>query len=463
MSITGRTPVWVLVAGWPVVLWWGQRLIASPEERWHLLPAAILGGTLWLRRHQVKTPPLPATVLSLLWLYIVVYPWAPPLVRALCFGCLLAALLCRLIWRRPWVPGVWGCVLLALPTLPSLHFFLGYPWRRWTTLASAELLRLGGLQVTAEGAQLRWAGGVVAVDAPCSGLYMSWVIGVLLVALWLILEMDGWRAGLVGGLALILVLAANALRASALFYLESGLLSDAPLAIEAWHHDAIGLAIFAPACWLLGWLAVRLSGGSEVPSPEDGPALDAGTRGNRAGSIAWGLGLAVALCLPWILRLPGITGWIHPVDGPVSASTEVFPGWPGHFAGAPLRQLPLTPREERFGDGFPGRLGRFHDGRREVLLRWVAQPTRRLHAAARCLEAHGYSIEHRPLEQDAEGRPWSVFLARDADARITLRVREGIRDADGRQWGDVSAWYWAAVLGNSRGPWWSYVVAERQN
>ena len=41
-------------------------------------------------------------------------------------------------------------------------------------------------------------------------------------------------------------------------------------------------------------------------------------------------------------------------------------------------------------------------------------------------------------------------------------VCEAIKGERAGHWPDVAAWYWdAAVLGNSRGPWWSIVVAER--
>jgi hypothetical protein len=40
-------------------------------------------------------------------------------------------------------------------------------------------------------------------------------------------------------------------------------------------------------------------------------------------------------------------------------------------------------------------------------------------------------------------------------------VYERIYDVAGNSWSDVSAWYWAALLGKSAGPWWSVVIAEK--
>ena len=44
-----------------------------------------------------------------------------------------------------------------------------------------------------------------------------------------------------------------------------------------------------------------------------------------------------------------------------------FPGWPPQFEGRDLRPLPLTSREREFAQDFPGRIGRFTDGEREIM------------------------------------------------------------------------------------------------
>src|SRR5439155_24588963 len=79
------------------------------------------------------------------------------------------------------------------------------------------------------------------------------------------------------------------------------------------------------------------------------------------------------------------------------AAAAGFPGWPAEFEGRPLRPLPLTALEERFADNFPGRVGRFSDGDREIILRWVAHETRRVHPAADCFKASGYELTPKPI------------------------------------------------------------------
>lgn len=142
-----------------------------------------------------------------------------------------------------------------------------------------------------------------------------------------------------------------------------------------------------------------------------------------------------------------------------SAPNAGFPGWPTQYEGRPLAAMPLTPRENSFGRDFPGRVGRFSDGRREIIMRWVDAPTRRLHSAADCFRGIGYDITPLPVRTDARGAAMSCFRAdRGGDV---IAVCEMIRDERGAVWPDVSAWYWNATFGVSPGPWWSFVVAER--
>lgn len=143
---------------------------------------------------------------------------------------------------------------------------------------------------------------------------------------------------------------------------------------------------------------------------------------------------------------------------PQPAPAGNFPGWPTHFAGKPLRALALGPIEQRFAEDFPGRIGRFSDGERELVIRWVSQETRKLHPASDCFKGTGYSITPQPLAVDADGKRWGTFVARRRDERVA--VRERIHDAAGNQWTDVSAWYWAATTGKSRGPWWAITIAS---
>ncbi|HYH98552.1 hypothetical protein [Hyalangium sp.] len=148
--------------------------------------------------------------------------------------------------------------------------------------------------------------------------------------------------------------------------------------------------------------------------------------------------------------------WRAPLErAPVEAA---FPGWPSTFEGRALRELPLSEREERFGAGFPGRIARFTDGQRELIIRWVAAPTRQLHSAADCFRGLGYSTTRSTFWRQEDGSSWQRFTASSGPVRLT--VREAITEGSARRWTEVSQWYWEALLGQTRGPWWAVTVAE---
>ena len=138
-----------------------------------------------------------------------------------------------------------------------------------------------------------------------------------------------------------------------------------------------------------------------------------------------------------------------------------FPGWPVEFEGRTLTQLPLREHEKRFEAEYPGRFGRFTDGQREILLRFVADRTRKLHPSADCFKACGYRVQPLPLWVDENNFQWGCF---NATRKIeTLWVYERIYDLSGNSWTDVSAWYWSALLGQTKGPWWAITLAEKQS
>jgi len=141
------------------------------------------------------------------------------------------------------------------------------------------------------------------------------------------------------------------------------------------------------------------------------------------------------------------------------ANESVFYGWPNEFEGKTLTELPLTQLEQRFTTDFPGRIGRFTDGEREIVIRWVTEATRKLHPASDCFQGIGYSVKPLALHRDKHGSLWSSFTATKGNER--LRVYERIHDNSGETWTDVSAWYWSA-LRRDRGSWWAITVAEKE-
>lgn len=126
--------------------------------------------------------------------------------------------------------------------------------------------------------------------------------------------------------------------------------------------------------------------------------------------------------------------------------------WPTQWHGQALRPLAMSAVEHRFAAQFPGRIARFAvaDGG-ELVLRDVNRPTRMLHPAADCWRGIGWHIEATRLESDADGLLWRCFEAVHDGQRV--RVCERIVDARGNAFTDTSAWFWAASLDKSAGPW----------
>jgi hypothetical protein len=132
--------------------------------------------------------------------------------------------------------------------------------------------------------------------------------------------------------------------------------------------------------------------------------------------------------------------------------------WPAAWEGRPLRPLALSPVEERFARGFPGRIARLTDGEQVLVWRHVERPTRMLHPAQDCFRGLGYEIAAIRLEHDAQQRRWRCFEALRDGRR--WRVCERIVDAGGQSYTDASSWFWAAQLGQSTGPWQAITTAR---
>lgn len=157
----------------------------------------------------------------------------------------------------------------------------------------------------------------------------------------------------------------------------------------------------------------------------------------------WGVGQAITLS-----RAPA-TNAAQPTGAPVEL--------PAQWDGAPLRPMALSAVEQRFARHFPGTVARLTDGRQVLVLRHVNQPTRMLHPATDCYRGLGYRIVDEQLEARANHNRWRCFVAERGGQR--QRVCERIEDALGQGFTDASSWYWAAVAGQSSGPWQAITVA----
>jgi len=159
--------------------------------------------------------------------------------------------------------------------------------------------------------------------------------------------------------------------------------------------------------------------------------------------------LALALAWPF---LPSARGGAV-AEAAVPASFE----WPLAVDGERLRPLASSAVDRRFAARFPGAIGRFASEDATWILRRVDRPTRMLHPATDCFRGLGYAIRTERLVAGPQGLRRCFVAAREGTA---LDVCERIVDAEGRTFTDTSAWYWTAVLGRSRGPWFAVTRAS---
>lgn len=139
------------------------------------------------------------------------------------------------------------------------------------------------------------------------------------------------------------------------------------------------------------------------------------------------------------------------------AKSHTFPGFPPPFSS--MVELPLSPIEARFAEKFPGKIAKFEEAGAQYVVRFVETPTRMLHPATDCFRASGFDITPLARCEAPQAAAQGCFLA--TSKNTTLLVSESIRDAHGKSFNDVSAWYWATQTGTTQGPWWSVTTISR--
>jgi exosortase/archaeosortase family protein len=223
-----------LAAAVGVVAWQADRLRLVPRLRWLALAIALTlaANAAWV----LAVPALAAGVLATLALGASLAAWWPAATLA----------------PRPLAPVV-GLLLLALPLVASLQFYVGYPLRVVTAEASSWALQAAGIDALRSGASMQVSGRLVIVDAPCSGVQMAWwgYFTACVSAAVSPLREAGFlrRLPAVGAIVLL----ANVVRNSLLVALEAR-----PEGLSSTAHQAIGLAALTLAC--LGvhtWMARR--------------------------------------------------------------------------------------------------------------------------------------------------------------------------------------------------------------
>lgn len=188
----------------------------------------------------------------LLLCYALSYHFLSPLPRAVIAVTAVAATISALRFGNRLHPGLWGLLLLALPVLASLQFYLGFPMRALVARLAAPMLQINGFAVSAEGASLNWNGNPILIDAPCSGVKMLWTGFYLTFTLACYYKLNAKRTALACMGAFAAIIVSNTFRAAALFYVEAG---AANLPLPDWTHEGVGVVIFAATAIAIAWMA----------------------------------------------------------------------------------------------------------------------------------------------------------------------------------------------------------------
>lgn len=448
-----------ILAFWWMWRWLALRVWTSTEERWSFaaLAAAIFFTFFWSKTESVAESAAEAKAslpfsgcgfaysIFFTFLYAASFAFAPSFPRAILAMTALTFTLSVRHFGKTFHVGLWSLLLLSLPAVASLEFFLGYPLRVVVGKATAFLLQMQGLDVWREGVCLHWGEKLIWIDAPCSGIKMLW-FGLFLAAfLVCFYRLSNMKSLAVVASAFFIILLGNVVRASALFYIEAEIIK-AP----AFMHEATGVCAFI-------FIALGIVFAAQFW--RNARQLLPNLTGREPRTIRLTSSppkIYVVLFLTACAAAFSASFWLSNEKN-IKPEIQNFRSFPETFEGIKIKQLPLSERERYFLEDFPGDIGRFSDGRREIIIRYVREATRKLHPAGDCFRAIGYSTKPLPLKIGNDGERWSCFSAARADEK--LRVCERIYDDAGNEWTDVSAWYWTA-LNKPAGGWWAVTVAE---
>lgn len=430
----GWVAAWLIVVSlFPILLWYVRRLDDGSDEPLGLVALALAVLLAWRDRHELLPTGASRSGGALLLLVgALSTAWLPPLIRAAAAVTGLAFFYG--IHRRS---GILALLLLSLPVVASLQFLAGYPMRAVSAGGAVMALNALGATAAREGTGILLNGVNHGVDPACSGIRMLWQSLVAAAAL-AALHRLSWKKS-VGIIALggWLTLPANSLRALLLVMESTG---KSPLGFLS--HEMTGLVCNAAVLAVLWWLAARGS--------HHGTALPGITSPVRRRDLA--VLLLAAIAGPWLsLTSPRL---FHPIPDAITERGFTFDG-----LNLPLTPLPATPMEQAFAAGFPGTLGTYRWGEREVILRRVTKATRQLHPSRDCLRAAGYETTDAVVEVRPDGQLWSRFTASRGGQRLSIHERI-VSEADARVWTDVSAWFWAALFNPLNGPWRAETLIE---
>jgi exosortase/archaeosortase family protein len=253
-----HAPHWLALhalALWPHGVYLVQRALDGSDDPLGVIALVAVAALVVRQRQRLRlTPHLGWLTAALGFALLANGAWwsgAPSLASALLAALSLAGALLAWWPREQGKAPLLGLVVLTLPWLATLQFYLGWPLRVLTAQLSTWILQGAGFMAERSGASMVVDGQLVIVDAPCSGVQMAWLAYFTACTCAAVTGLPDRafvrRVPLVGAI----VLAGNVVRNSVLVALESR-----AQPVPATWHEAIGLMALAAVCGAV-WMLVQ--------------------------------------------------------------------------------------------------------------------------------------------------------------------------------------------------------------
>jgi exosortase/archaeosortase family protein len=251
VSLDSKSLNWLLtvllmpvVGYWHIWQWYFNRVKSTPEEAIGLLAIFVFllywSARIISQRCTVyKFSLWPISLLLFIYTLSFLLPLPSIVKSAIAFLTLFLTIYWASFGSHPPV-SFWGLVLLSLPVVPSLQFYLGYPARYISASATVPLLQLNGFSVSQRATNLVWNDQLIQFDAPCSGVTMLWAGLLVTLFVSFVYRFSLFKTSVAVFVACLFVLFGNVLRGSSLFYLEAGVIPVEP----TWLHEGIGVGAF---------------------------------------------------------------------------------------------------------------------------------------------------------------------------------------------------------------------------
>jgi len=238
---------------WPVWQWYLAKLGDPAEDAAVLVALGTAGVFLLWKKSAQKHPQIPLRVpIILLLFYTVTFHLFSPLLRAMIAIITLSYTLNSWRFGDRFQPWLYGLLLLSLPVLSPMQFYLSYPLRIIVGRLATLFLQLFGFQVVFEGIAFNWGGEHIWLDELCSGIRKLWAGLYFTFALVAFYDLKTKKTVAVTGFAVLAFIMANVLRTTFLFYVKADL-----FAVPWWLHKSGGVLMFllaaiATVCFVQG-------------------------------------------------------------------------------------------------------------------------------------------------------------------------------------------------------------------